>query len=477
MGSPHSGRVHCNTQYPTGSFQQLVLGSRDSRSGCVSTRLEKSQQLRKSTLLSDSTYSPIDRKTGSGSDNHSSLVACTTVVSKVMQNDDFQSLPSAKQPKNVHEDELKTRTLEELGVAGVCLENLWEEKLRKQGWSDKSKCRFIAIWAPSTLSTYNRVLSKFEQFCDQHGMKFPNVKENELVDYLCYLAANSDRPKSTLNTTAAITCFCEATGMPNLISQDLSKLIVGLIKSSTSQPMRRSKVMPLNKFTELFLSWPGNYLLTLEKLRMKCIVLLAISAMLRPSDAAPLSKVFNEGAQKFKPVVLSTKNLKFHDDGSLTIIFHGIKNDYDRDGFEVNLPRASTARVDPSKALQCYISRTKYIRSGDCPLFLSLKKPFNGISATSVARVLDKAIELVSLKSEGFSAKHFRPSAATSAIQQGIHPDMVMRVGRWKSRDTFENHYVHSFPILSFTDKLLDIETVKKTASSTFTKTSVLQQL
>ena len=146
---------------------------------------------------------------------------------------------------------------------------------------------------------------------------------------------------------------------------------MGLIKSETSQPLKRSKVMPLEKFSEMFLSWPGNYLFTIDKLRLKCIVLLAITAMLRPSDAAPLSRVFDEEKQRFKSVVLSTKDLKVHQNGSLTIIFHGIKNDYNRDGFEVNIPPASVARIDPVKALQCYINCTKYLRSGDCPLFLS----------------------------------------------------------------------------------------------------------
>ena len=160
-----------------------------------------------------------------------------------------------------------------------------------------------------------------------------------MADYLCEVAAKSKRPKSILNNTAAvIMCLCEAMGIKNLISQNLSKLIVGLIKSSTTQPLKQSKVMPLHKFLELFLSWPGNFLLTIDKLRLKCVVLLAISAMLRPSDAAPLVKVLDEEKQCFKPVVLSTKNLKFNIDGSLTIVFHGIKNDYTRDGFEINIP-------------------------------------------------------------------------------------------------------------------------------------------
>ena len=156
-------------------------------------------------------------------------------------------------------------------------------------------------------------------------------------------------------------------------------------------------------------------------------------------------------------MVLSTDNLIFNSDGSLTIIFHGIKNDYDRNGFEVNLPKASHPRLDPAKALQCYLQRTKYIRPKSKAVFLSLKAPYGAISATGVARILDRAIVEAGLDGQGFSAKHFRPTAATVALEKGVAADTVRKIGRWKSRETFEAHYVHAFPVLSFTDKVLNI--------------------
>lgn len=41
------------------------------------------------------------------------------------------------------------------------------------------------------------------------------------------------------------------------------------------------------------------------------------------------------------------------------------------------------------------------------------------------------------------------------AIQNDIDPDMVRAVGRWKSCETFEFHYIHSRPKLSFVDQML----------------------
>ena len=42
-----------------------------------------------------------------------------------------------------------------------------------------------------------------------------------------------------------------------------------------------------------------------------------------------------------------------------TIMIHGNKNDYDRDGFKVTVPAAKNVKLDPVKALQRYMARTE----------------------------------------------------------------------------------------------------------------------
>ena len=62
------------------------------------------------------------------------------------------------------------------------------------------------------------------------------------------------------------------------------------------------------------------------------------------------------------------------------------------------------------------------------PVFLSLNRPYKGLTATGIANILNKSIELVGLKSQGFSAKCFRPSGATSAVEAGVNPDFITSV-------------------------------------------------
>ena len=331
----------------------------------------------------------------------------------------------------------------------IRLESVWEEKMLKQGWSKVATQYLTKKWAPTTLASYEKIIAKLKDFCELSDSPFPDIDTATLADYLCKIARQSSRPKSMLNSTlAAIAALSEAYSTENPVTVDIIHLVNALIKTETTRPIEHSKVMPVDSFVKLFKSWPGNWKLKLEDLRLKCITLLALALMLRPSDIAPKSKVFRD--DQWQDLVLSTNQVKFNTDGSAVITLFGIKNDYKRDGFEVVLRPTTDAKIDPVKTLRAYIERTRYQRPSHLPLFLQLKSPFDAISSKTVARILDKAIMLAGLT--GYSAKSFRPTGASNAIDEGIHPDMVRKIGRWKNQETFEFHYVHSKPPSYVTD-------------------------
>ena len=63
-------------------------------------------------------------------------------------------------------------------------------------------------------------------------------------------------------------------------------------------------------------------------LRLKCIALLALVTMLRPSDIAPKALwVDSEG--KEHNYVFKRDQIIFNDDGSMSVVIHGNKNDTD----------------------------------------------------------------------------------------------------------------------------------------------------
>ena len=231
-------------------------------------------------------------------------------------------------------------------------------------------------------------MNKLQEFCLESDTEFPNISSATLADFLCYTASKSTRPKSVLNVTlAAISMLSDALGQKNdPVTPEVAKLVMALIKSETTEPMKRSKVMPVQPFHNLFLSWDGNWKISIEDLRMKSITLLALSMMLRPSDIAPQATTLV--GDTYKSFVMTTDQVLFNQDGSATITLFGIKNDYHREGFEVIVCPASLTRLDPVITLRTYIDRTKHVRPAHKALFLSLRKPYAAISATTVARIL-----------------------------------------------------------------------------------------
>jgi hypothetical protein len=215
--------------------------------------------------------------------------------------------------------------------------------------------------------------------------------------------------------------------------------------------MRKSQVLPVTKFSQLFLNWGTNDSLSTKMLRLKAITLLALAFMLRPSDIAPKATLFHDDTEQ--KLTFTTDMVHFSSEG-LCLTFFGIKNDVHRTGFEVMVPKHANSLLDPGLTLIDYLARTEPVRQ-DKSVFLSLRSPFSPLSAAGIGSVLQEAIALAGLAGQGFSAKSFRPTGATVAIEKGLDPHIVQKVGRWKSTEVFYQHYVHSRTPNEFATKVI----------------------
>ena len=309
----------------------------------------------------------------------------------------------------------------------------------------------------SVLRYMGRVSDKqFVINCNIKNMRF-FLYTVYLVDFLCSICDNSDRPRSVLNTAlAALSHVYRA-----LEQQDLTKdahivrLTTALVKSQTVRPMKKSTVLPVDRFTEMFRSWGSNDSLSLKHLRLKAITLLALALMLRPSDVAPKATIFDANTGDIQTVLFITDMLEFRADG-VKVTFFGIKNDAQRSGFEVFLPRHATPVIDPVQTLSDYITRTQSVRS-DNAVFLSLKRPHKAVSAAVIGKVLKESMHLTGLSRQGFWGKTYRPTGATMAIHSGVDPHIVQKVGRWKCAEVFYQHYVHSQTPTEFASSVLSM--------------------
>jgi hypothetical protein len=391
-------------------------------------------------------------------DFNSTRLASAAVVPNFVAHD-HSYVATSEQSKNYHASGHKARTSEEQKVEVVRLEDMWIAKLREYNFPEKSLDIIPRSLAASTRQTYNRTLNKLRNFCLNANESFPPNNQAILAEFLLEIAAGTERPKAQLtNVSAVMSCMSEILEIPNLMqSPTLQRLMQSLIKTQTVVPRIHTPVMPIEPFMDLFRSWPDNMILGLHELRIKTLALLALTVMLRPSDVAPRAETIDLDTGIASRFIMTPSQVKFEKDGSLTLWLHGIKNDMARDGFQINIPPASEDKIDPVTALKAYIQRTTSMRTKSNALFLTLRQPFKGISSATVAKDLDLAIRYAGLNGKGFSAKSFRPTGATTALQSGCQPDHVRAIGRWKCQEVFESHYVFPKAPTSFTDDLFSI--------------------
>ena len=448
----HCGPVRLPTVHPAQAIQ-LGLPRPGSRSrGCPLPGLDGRDELRECPLPPTTSHSAPDQGSGSNSDSGGPILAEPNLVSSPAGDGHSHPPQNTEQPKDQSETQQSTGASSQSQMALTCLEGVWAERLQKEGFSARVIAQFPLCWAESTRQTYNRQLQRLEEFCDKRGRSLYGIDAVTVAEFLASITDASMRPESAIkNTSAAIAAFCEAAAIPNPLSSFImSHYKSALIKSGTKAPMAPSKAMPIEPFIQMYEAWPDNASLTLPKLRSKSLALLALVCMLRPSDVSPAAELFNPASRVFQ---FTTDEIQFNAD-RMVVQFRRIKNDYQRQGYEVSIPRSSNAACCPVLAMYKYIERTQAMRSGNNKhVFLSLKHPFNGVTVATIARILNEAIKDTGLT--GYTAKDFRPTGATLAMKAGIPEATVMKVGRWRSVDVFREHYVHYQTESDYTDRVL----------------------
>lgn len=303
------------------------------------------------------------------------------------------------------------------------------------------------------------------QYCFVKGVDFPPNDSVVLSDFLCSVADSSSRPRSQLKTVeAACSALYNILGLHNpLQSFHVHSLVTALVKSSTGQPREPTKVLPIQAFKVLFEKWGNNDQLSLSQLRMKAITLLSLFFMSRPSDLAPNGVMFDPETLSVSKLQFTRNQIKFLDDGSMSVTFHGIKNDTDRSGFVCQIPPATESVLDPVSCLSRYLAVTDSLcQQEQKPVFISLRKPYGALSSSAITSILNNVIKEAGLSSQGYSAKCFRPTGATAAVYTNWYtncdPETAMQTGRWKTRSVFFEHYVHNKPPVDYCNKILSFK-------------------
>ena len=461
VGPTYNGQMCILSECTSSQVQQSLSRPIVSRGGLpCTTRLESREQLRVPTIPHNTSHTSDTTISKGLSHPHRPMVARSNMVPEACQNDSSATHQNSKQMENIHSIREATGTFEKQEMENLRVEDLWRQQLIDIGWSERAATQIRFCKATSTLRQYNSIVTKFKTFCAEKHVKFvPDVVNTSVfADFLCYMADRSTRPLSVLKcVSAALTFLYECLNLPSpMNSPELRYLVVALVKSGTTEPAKRTRVMPVKPFMDMFLTWKDNSDISIKDLRLKTVTLMALSFMARPSDLAPNAENFDPSTGGASAFQLRRNQIVLHDDGSMTIHMFGTKNDTHRTGFEVRIPASDVAKVDVVKTLQAYMQRTDHLCEPQGPVFIALKAPYKGLTSDGIRKILSEAIEMAGLGGQGYTPRCFRPTGANAAIEAGCTPEEVMQVGRWKTKEVFFDHYVYPKAPANFTSGMRD---------------------
>ena len=126
-------------------------------------------------------------------------------------------------------------------------------------------------------------------------------------------------------------------------------------------------------------------------LRLKAVTLLALTLMLRRSDIVPNGVIFYDSPGLTLRQNFTLKNLVF-ERNHMKVTFFGMKNDAQRKGFEVILPKSNVVKIDLVQTLYDYTKRTWEDTGQDGPVFISFRSPYNAVDSSTVSKLLEEVI-------------------------------------------------------------------------------------
>jgi len=305
------------------------------------------------------------------------------------------------------------------------LQDIWEEHAIE--WDLETRALLEHSLRPSTLKSYDSILARFKRFCTANHYNYFPTSTPAVAHFFREISKDVERPGPTLITASAAIAgmYKGAAHDDPTKSQLLTMLKQALVNTGTKRPRRNTPVFPVQKLTDYLIELGPNNALDLKTLRAKAVCLLALVGLFRPSDLE----------------LIKLDHLTFSE-SAVSIANFGGKTDKDMAGIPTTITRSSSDRLCPVRTLQDYITKTKATRDRipDHPVFLYLNKLAEPLGSQRIAKVMSLTLKEAGI--DNTTAKSFRKTGASTAINKGADPDLVMKLGRWKSVDVFYKHYV-----------------------------------
>ena len=150
----------------------------------------------------------------------------------------------------------------------------------------------------NTLQSYRRDLVKFQEYIESNGKKYNKIQENDVQEYLDYLAEQNKKPSTVLRTIASIRSFYQYELKNKKVSGDPTE------KIKSPKIEKRTPCVLTSKEVELLLNQPQS--VDLKGIRDKAMLEFAYATGMRVTEIISLN-VEDVNIEQ-EAVVCKTKN-------------------------------------------------------------------------------------------------------------------------------------------------------------------------
>ena len=427
--------------------QLPMVRRRDRSSERATAELDRDHQLCQPAVSSSAEGSAAHRAPGRSCDRDCSHMADSTLVPDFDADGSCATNDNPESPSVISgsiEPSFSTaRAAQESEVGPRRMEGLWRQQAAPS-IPDNVLQLMCASVAPETLARYQQIIVSLTNYCGGiHCLDAASVS-----GFLEFTTRSTERPEATLRLArAAISFLADLQGRPAPDAAVVRRVHTALVATRTTKPRQATPVADVSMLVTYPKDLGSTEELPINELRQKAITLLSITAFCRPSDLACVARpsVLPDTARGTTNLSVCSRfrmdSIKWIDEGA-ELVFFGSKADKGMPGNTVLIERASDPDFCPITTLKAYINATATARLSvdDQPVFITLKKPYKGLSSSAIAQILSQVLK-DSGQQQGVTARSIRPTGARKAIEQGVEATVVQRRGRWKSSDVFHRHY------------------------------------
>lgn len=188
--------------------------------------------------------------------------------------------------------------------------------------------------------------------------------------------------------------------------------------------------------------WDPLSSLSFTKLTYKCVMLLALVMAQRAQTLAFMNLTGLTWLDE-KVLIGMEQLLKHNRQGQPLEIFQVSRFNKDK-------------RLCPVRALKEYLRATKKRRGGSKSVWISLTKPYHGLTTETISRWLKKTLALAGVDDSVYKGHSTRSASASKAKQLAVPMEIILKRARWTNATTFGKYYDKAIePEHEFQDALL----------------------